>query len=40
VLPSGGFFAMAIWLLLVNWIRQRQAEAEKQNAERAREATS
>ena len=33
VLPSGGFFAMAIWLLLVNWIRQRQAEAEKRASE-------
>ena len=33
VLPSGGFFAMAIWLLLVNWIRQRQEEAEKQASE-------
>ena len=34
VLPSGGFFAMAIWLLLVNWIRQRQAEAEKRASEK------
>lgn len=33
VLPSGGFFAMAIWLLVVNWIRHRQAEAEKQVGE-------
>ena len=39
VLPSGGFFAMAIWLLLVNWIRQRQAEAEKR-AEQTGEAAS
>jgi len=30
VLPSGGFLVMALWLLLVNWIRQRQTEAEKQ----------
>lgn len=30
VLPSGGFFVFALWLLLVNWLRQRQAEAEKQ----------
>lgn len=30
VLPSGGFFAMAIWLLLVNYLKQREAEAEKQ----------
>ncbi len=29
VLPSGGFFAMAMWLLVVNWLRQRQDEAEK-----------
>jgi len=40
VLPSGGFFAMAIWLLLVNWIRQRQADAEKQAGEQTREAAS
>ncbi|MDJ0749500.1 MAG: electron transport complex subunit E [Woeseiaceae bacterium] len=39
VLPSGGFFAMAIWLLLVNWVRQRQAEAEKR-AEQTGEAAS
>ena len=39
VLPSGGFFAMAIWLLLVNWIRQRQADAEKR-AEQTGEAAS
>jgi len=29
VLPSGGFFAMALWLLIVNWVKQRQAEAAK-----------
>jgi electron transport complex protein RnfE len=29
VLPSGGFFAMAMWLLLVNWLKERQARAEK-----------
>ena len=34
-LPSGGFFAMAMWLLLVNWLNERAAEAEK----RAQEAT-
>jgi electron transport complex protein RnfE len=28
VLPSGGFFAMAMWLLLVNWVKRRQAENE------------
>jgi len=33
VLPSGGFFAMAIWLLLVNWLKQREAEAEKKAQE-------
>ncbi|NNJ65504.1 MAG: electron transport complex subunit E [Xanthomonadales bacterium] len=33
VLPSGGFLAMAGWLLLVNWIRERQDEAEKRAAE-------
>lgn len=27
VLPSGGFFAMALWLLLVNWLRQREENA-------------
>jgi electron transport complex protein RnfE len=37
VLPSGGFLAMAMWLLVVNWIRQRQDEAEKRAA---REVTS
>jgi electron transport complex protein RnfE len=35
VLPSGGFFAMAMWLLLVNWLNERTAETEK----RAQEAT-
>ncbi len=36
VLPSGGFLAMAWWLLLVNWLRKRQDEAARQ----AEEATS
>ena len=36
VLPSGGFFAMAMWLLLVNRLKQRESEAEK----RIQEATS
>jgi len=40
VLPSGGFFAMAMWLLVVNWIRQRQADAEKPGHDRAREVAS
>ena len=35
VLPSGGFFAIAMWLLLVNWLMERAAQAEK----RAQEAT-
>jgi electron transport complex protein RnfE len=35
VLPSGGFLVMALWLLLVNWLKQRQAEAEKRLAEAA-----
>jgi electron transport complex protein RnfE len=35
VLPSGGFFAMAMWLLLVNWLKERQALAEKQTQEAA-----
>ncbi len=30
VLPSGGFFAMAMWLLLVNRLKQKETEAEKQ----------
>ena len=29
VLPSGGFFAMAVWLLLVNWLKSRKAVADK-----------
>lgn len=40
VLPSGGFFAMAMWLLVVNWIRQREADAEKRGNERAGEVAS
>ena len=36
VLPSGGFFAMAIWLLLFNRIRQR----EEQAAAKARRAVT
>ena len=30
VLPSGGFFAMAMWLLLVNWLKERAAELGNQ----------
>jgi len=33
VLPSGGFLVMALWLLLVNWLKQRQAESEKRTLE-------
>lgn len=33
VLPSGGFFALAMWLLLVNWLKEREAEAEKRTQE-------
>ncbi|NNJ78088.1 MAG: electron transport complex subunit E [Xanthomonadales bacterium] len=40
VLPSGGFFAMAMWLLVVNWIRQREAEAKKQANQRSGEVPS
>jgi len=40
VLPSGGFFAMAMWLLVVNWIRQREANAEKEGDDRAGEVAS
>lgn len=29
VLPSGGFFAMALWLLLFNRLRERQVEREQ-----------
>lgn len=36
VLPSGGFFAMALWLLLVNWLKEREAAADR----RAQEAAS
>ena len=33
VLPSGGFFAMALWLLIVNRIKQREADRDKAPAE-------
>jgi electron transport complex protein RnfE len=33
VLPSGGFLAMAGWLLLVNWLKEREVQAEKQAQE-------
>jgi electron transport complex protein RnfE len=28
ILPSGGFFTLAAWLLLFNWVKQRRARAE------------
>ena len=28
VLPSGGFFAMALWLIVINRLKQRQSETE------------
>jgi len=33
VLPSGGFFAMAMWLLLVNWLKDRAAGAANRTPE-------
>ena len=30
ILPSGGFFTLAGWLLLFNWIKQRKAKTEAQ----------
>ena len=33
VLPSGGFFALAMWLLLVNWLKEREAQAHKETQE-------
>ena len=33
VLPSGGFFAMALWLLLVNWLKERSAAVDKRTQE-------
>lgn len=35
VLPSGGFFAMAMWLLVVNWLKKQKEVAEKQAPEAA-----
>ena len=28
VLPSGGFFSLAAWLLLFNWLRERRERDE------------
>ncbi len=33
VLPSGGFLALAMWLLLVNWLKERAAETDKKTQE-------
>jgi len=33
VLPSGGFLAMAGWLLIVNWLRQKEDNAARRAAE-------
>lgn len=33
VLPSGGFFAMALWLLVVDWLKARRIELDKQAEE-------
>lgn len=35
VLPSGGFFALAMWLLVVNWMKTRQAKTTMQTEEAA-----
>ena len=35
VLPSGGFFVTAAWLLFVNWIKAREAAAERKIGEMA-----
>lgn len=41
LLPSGGFFTLAGWLLLFNWVKQRKAEQRKREAlVTAGEATS
>ena len=31
ILPSGGFFTLAAWLLLFNWLEQRKAKKNKKN---------
>ncbi len=33
VLPSGGFFTLAGWLLLINWMKQRREQARGNDAE-------
>jgi electron transport complex protein RnfE len=32
VLPSGGFFTLAGWLLLFNWRKQRKAKREERTS--------
>jgi electron transport complex protein RnfE len=39
VLPSGGFLAMAGWLLLVNWLKDKELQAEKRIEKEAREGS-
>jgi electron transport complex protein RnfE len=31
ILPSGGFFTLAAWLLLFNWLKQRKERKAKQD---------
>jgi len=37
VLPSGGFLAMAGWLLIVNWIKDKEEKAKQRAEDLARE---
>ena len=37
ILPSGGFFTLAGWLLLFNWLEQRKANAEPKGHARAQQ---
>ena len=37
VLPSGGFFTLAGWLLLFNWLKQRRAKREGETSLSLRE---
>jgi electron transport complex protein RnfE len=36
ILPSGGFFTLAGWLLVFNWARERRARTHALAAEAAR----
>jgi electron transport complex protein RnfE len=40
VLPSGGFLAMAGWLLIVNWIKDKEEKAKQRAADLARGGVS